>query len=138
MFDLSVERAVASDTMPPPSQVRPVAPPAGYPLELELLEASVRRGVVSLRAALLDAYRLGRNKPKALTSPQEALLRAIGADGQSPAELTRSWGAARNIPVGFRPRVLARTLGALLRLGLVSIVDGRAVLTAAGLVAAAA
>lgn len=138
MFDLSVERAVASDTMPPPSQVRPVAPPTGYPLELELLEASVRRGVVSLRAALLDAYRLGRNKPKALTSPQEALLRAIGADGQSPAELTRSWGAARRIPVGFRPRVLARTLGALLRLGLVSIVDGRAVLTAAGIVAAAA
>lgn len=136
MFDVSIESVVSSETAPV-SERRPIAPPAGYPLELELLEASVRRGVVSVRQALLDAYRLGRTKPRALSNPQEALLRAIGPDGATPAALATSWGAARNIPVGFRPRVLARTMGALIRLGLVAVVDGRVTLTAPGLVAAA-
>lgn len=136
MFDVSIESVVSSETAPV-SERRPIAPPAGYPLELELLEASVRRGVVSVRQALLDAYRLGRTKPRALSNPQEAFLRAIGPDGATPAALATSWGAARNIPVGFRPRVLARTMGALIRLGLVAVVDGRVTLTAPGLVAAA-
>lgn len=136
MFDVSIESVVSSESAPV-SERRPVAPSAGYPLELELLESSLRAGRLSLRSALLDAYRLGRAKPRALSAPQEALLRAIGPDGATPTALARSWGAERRIPVGFRPRVLARTLGALLRLGLVVVSDGRVVLTAAGIVAAA-
>lgn len=138
MFDLNVAaRDALADTMPPPASERRPAAPAGYPYELELLEASVRRGVVSVRQALLDAYRLGRTKPRTLSAPQEALLKLVG-DGATPGDLAEVWGAERRVPVGFRPRVLARTLGALLRLGLVAISDGRVVLTAAGLIAAAA
>lgn len=137
MFDVSIESVVSSESAPM-SERRPITPPAaGYPLELELLESALRAGRLSLRSALLDAYRLGRAKPRALSAPQEALLRAIGPDGAMPAVLAGSWGAERRIPVGFRPRVLARTLGALLRLGLVAVVDGRVTLTAPGLVEAA-
>src|SRR5688572_3277937 len=133
MFDMNAA-AVTSDTLPPPSGFRPQAPPPlGYPLDLELLESAVRAGRVTLRAALLDAYRLGRSKPRAISAPQDALLRLVG-DGATPSELADVWGSVRRVPVGFRPRVLARTLGALLKLGLVSVADGRVVLTAAGMV----
>lgn len=134
MFDMNSAAVSLSDTMPPPSGLRPLAaPPIGYPLDLELLESAVRAGRTTLRAALLDAYRLGRTKPRAISAPQDALLRLIG-DGATPGELSDVWGSVRRVPVGFRPRVLARTLGALLKLGLVSVADGRVVLTAAGMV----
>lgn len=133
MFDLA-SSSVAFDSVPPPSAVRPAAPPTGYPIELELLESAIRAGRTSLRQGLLEAYRLGRTKPRALTSPQEALLRAIG-ESATPGDLAQAWGAARRIPVGFRPRVLARTLGAVMKLGLATVADGVVVLTAAGLVA---
>lgn len=109
------------------------------PYDVELIEARIKAGQLTMREGLIAAYKAGKARPRELSQAQEALLRTVAEmsadiDGNAVGvnALSELWGLRRRIPRGFVARVASRSLAVLVRLELVQLTSTGVRLTAVG------